>query len=196
MVGYNRRFAPAIRMIRNATDHRINPLMLQYTMNGGYIPYDSWVHTEEGGGRIIGEACHIFDLFRSFTGSSAVSVSVDGINPKTGSVHSADNTVVTVKYKDGSVCSLLYTGLGNKSAPKEQMQIFCDEQVFTMSDYSSVVSYGSDKSWTSKLPDKGHLDELKSFANQILNGNRFPIPIAQLEETWLISRQVADSLSV
>ena len=32
-------------------------------MNAGYIPMDHWVHGDEGGGRNLGEACHIYDLF-------------------------------------------------------------------------------------------------------------------------------------
>ena len=195
MVGYNRRFAPAVEKIRGITDSRINPLIIQYTMNGGYVPYDSWVQTDEGGGRIIGEACHIFDLFRSLTGSAAVSVSVDGIEPRTGSVHSSDNTVVTIKYKDGSLCSMLYTGIGNKSAAKERMQVFCDEQVFVLDDYLSLTAFGVDCKWSSNKVDKGHLSELDVFSNEVLSGNRFPIPLDELEEAWLISRQVADKLS-
>lgn len=195
MVGYNRRFAPPIQKIREITDKRINPIMIQYTMNGGYVPYDAWVQTEEGGGRIIGEACHIFDLFRSITGSEAISVSIDGIQPNTDSVHSSDNVIVTIKYADGSVCSLLYTGLGNKNAPKEQMKVFCDEQLLVLNDYKQLIGYGVNCKWESKKPEKGHLEELEYFYHQIIDGNRFPIPLEQLEETWLISRQVADQLS-
>jgi len=195
MVGYNRRFAPAVREIRKITDNRINPLMIHYTMNGGYIPYDSWVHTEEGGGRIVGEACHIFDLFRSITGARALSVSIDGIQPNSGSVRSSDNVVVTIRYSDGSVCSLLYTSLGNRNAPKERMEVFCDEQMFILDDYRQLVSYGTRCNWESKKAEKGHLEELVFFHEQISHGNRFPIPLDQLEETWLISRQVADQLS-
>ena len=196
MVGYNRRFAPAIKKVRNVTDNRINPLMITYTVNGGYIPYDSWVHTEEGGGRIIGEACHIFDLFRSLTGSEAATVSINGISPNTGSVRSSDNVIVTIKYNDGSVCSLIYTSLGSKEAFKERMEVFCDEQTLILYDYMNIESFGVDCKWKSKRPEKGHLEELEFFHNEIMKGNRFPIPLDELEETWLISRQVADQLTV
>jgi predicted dehydrogenase len=164
-------------------------------MNAGYVSYDSWVHTEEGGGRIIGEGCHIFDVFRSLTGAPVESVSVDGVQPKTAAVRSSDNVVATVKYADGSVCTLLYTALGNTAAPKERMEVFCDEQLFVLNDYVRLESFGSRCSWEAKQADKGHLTELEYFAGQIKTGNRFPIPLDQLEETWLISRQVADQLT-
>ena len=50
-------------------------------MNAGYIPVDSWIHKH--GGRIVGEGCHIIDLFKYITGSSIEEVSI--VNLKFGS---------------------------------------------------------------------------------------------------------------
>ncbi|MCK5644234.1 MAG: bi-domain-containing oxidoreductase, partial [Gammaproteobacteria bacterium] len=61
MVGFNRRFSKYAREVKKHVQDRINPLFIHYRINAGYIPLDHWVHTEEGGGRIIGEACHIID---------------------------------------------------------------------------------------------------------------------------------------
>ncbi|VGO18263.1 bi-domain-containing oxidoreductase [Pontiella sulfatireligans] len=195
MVGYNRRFAPAVQEIHKITDKRVNPLVVHYTMNAGYVPYDAWVHADEGGGRIIGEGCHIFDLFRSLTRSKAISVSVDGIQPKTSAIRASDNMVATVKYADGSICTLLYSSLGSKDAPKERMEVFCDEQLFVLNDYMKLDSYGASCNWEAKPADKGHLVELEFFAAEVMAGNRFPIPLEEMVETWLISRQVADQLT-
>ena len=39
------------------------PINITATMNAGYIAKDHWVHDlKVGGGRIIGEACHLIDL--------------------------------------------------------------------------------------------------------------------------------------
>jgi len=67
MVGFNRRFSPFAKEIKKHIENRINPMMISYRMNAGYIPLDHWVH--EDGGRIIGEGCHIIDLFNYFTES-------------------------------------------------------------------------------------------------------------------------------
>ena len=32
-----------------------------YRVNAGRIPAESWIHGEEGGGRIVGEVCHFID---------------------------------------------------------------------------------------------------------------------------------------
>ena len=195
MVGYNRRFAPAIQQIRSRTDRRVNPMMVRYLMNAGYIPYESWVHTEEGGGRMIGEACHIFDLFRSLTNAPVETISVEGLRPRTASVRASDNAVITGKYADGSVCTLMYTAVGSSKAPKERLEVCVDEQMFVLNDYLRLDGYGVACAWESRQPDKGHCTELEFFSRQVQAGVRFPIPLEEMTESWRISRQVADHLT-
>jgi threonine dehydrogenase-like Zn-dependent dehydrogenase len=93
LVGFNRRFSKYAVEIKKHIKKRINPMIIDYHMNAGYIPLDHWVHTEEGGGRIIGEGCHIFDLFNYFVDVEIDSISVNSINPKTKNVSSRDNLI-------------------------------------------------------------------------------------------------------
>jgi len=194
MVGYNRRFSPFAVRIKEQISSRVNPLIMQYTMNAGYIPYSTWVHSDEGGGRIVGEGCHLIDLFRFLTDSPVVSLSVDAIKPRTASVRPDDNVVITLRYKDGSIGTLLYTALGSTSSEKETLKVFCDEQLFELHDYRSLKTYGATSDFVLKKQDKGHQAELQVFADKIRNGERFPIPWPELVETWEITRQVADIL--
>jgi hypothetical protein len=41
--------------------------------------------------------------------------------------------VVTLKYKEGSVCTLTYTALGDKSYPKEFLEIYFDNKIIKIS---------------------------------------------------------------
>ncbi len=75
------------------------------------------------------------------------------------------------------------------------MEVFCDQQLIVLDDYVRLTAYGVDCTWKAKVPDKGHADELAFFAEEIRRGHRFPIPWEELQETWLISRQVADQLT-
>jgi len=155
LVGFNRRFSKYADEIEKHIKKRINPMIINYHMNAGYIPLDHWVHTEEGGGRIIGEACHIFDLFNYFVDSEIDSISVNSINPKTKNISSRDNVVVTSKYKEGSICTLTYTALGDRSYPKESLEIYFDNKVITMNDYKSLKGFGiKTANINSKLSDK------------------------------------------
>ena len=49
MVGFNRRFSSFSAEIKEMVSKRVNPLIINYRMNAGYIPPEVWVHTEEGG---------------------------------------------------------------------------------------------------------------------------------------------------
>ncbi|MGE0207002.1 MAG: bi-domain-containing oxidoreductase, partial [Candidatus Babeliales bacterium] len=76
-VDYNRSFAPFVQKIKKEVAKRSSPLVVHYRMNAGFIPKNHWIQTEVGAGRIIGEACHIFDLFVHLTDSYPVALSVE-----------------------------------------------------------------------------------------------------------------------
>ncbi|MCK4719304.1 bi-domain-containing oxidoreductase, partial [bacterium] len=69
MVGFNRRFSPAAATVKNRIEDRNHPIIIVYTVNAGYLPDDHWAHGPSGGGRIVGEGCHMIDLCTFFTGS-------------------------------------------------------------------------------------------------------------------------------
>jgi predicted dehydrogenase len=188
MVGFNRRFSKYAAEIKRHLAARTNPMIINYQMNAGYIPLDNWVHTDEGGGRIIGEACHIFDLFNYFTDAEAASVSIEQLTPATGYYSSRDNAVITLKYKDGSVCSLTYTAIGNNRFPKESCQIFFDGKIITLDDYKKLSGYGlTIPDLKSAQPDKGQKETLEAFAEYARNAQHMPIPLWQMIQATEIS---------
>ncbi len=197
LVGYNRRFAPDCVEIKRLTDARISPLMIHYTMNAGALPPAHWLYTSEGGGRIVGEACHIFDLFRFLVGVSPVSVSVAPIRPTTAGLRPDENLSVTVTYADGSVATLLYTALGHITCPKERMEVFWDGKVLILDDYAVLTGHGCRcASRRGRQPDKGHAAEWKAFLDAVTAGEeRFPIALDELVETWELSWMVAHLVS-
>ncbi len=95
-VGFNRRYSPYAIRLRELTAQRSTPLHLSYRMNAGYLPPEHWVHGPEGGGRLLGEACHILDLFRFLTGAPAVEVCATGIRSRRRDVGPSDNFTATL----------------------------------------------------------------------------------------------------
>ena len=186
-VGFNRRFSPAAIRAKELIEQRTNPLIVVYRVNAGYIPLDNWVHGEEGGGRIIGEACHMFDLFNYFTGAEVESIDVSAISPATEHISSRDNFVATLKYTDGSVCTLIYTALGAPEVPKEYIEIYCEGKTLVIDDFKELRVYGSKAKGWKGPQDKGHLRELEEFGQAVLNGNTWPIPLDELVRTTEIS---------
>jgi predicted dehydrogenase/threonine dehydrogenase-like Zn-dependent dehydrogenase len=188
MVGYNRRFSPFAERIRGAMAKRIHPLMIQYTMNAGYLPGEHWTQGPEGGGRLLGEACHIIDLFRSLIGHPVREISCTPLRSGNPAAFATDNFSLSLNYEDGSVANLIYTALGHKDIPKERMQVFFDEKSFVLDDYLTLTAHGMGKAdMQLKNQDKGHGAELAAFSTALTSNQRFPIPWQELLETWDIS---------
>lgn len=189
--GFNRRFSPAIRKVKELLNHATTPLIVNYRMNAGYIALSHWVHSAEGGGRNIGEACHIYDLFNYLTDSKVRSIQASAITPRSRQWTRNDNFVGTVMYEDGSVCSLTYTSLGNSGHPKEQMEVFADGLVISMNDFKSVTITGSRRSgWKSESAQKGQFEELMAVSDTLCEGAPWPIPLEQQIRATKISFEI------
>ncbi len=184
MTGFNRRFAPAMDHTREVLATRATPMLIDYRMNAGFIAPEHWVHGEEGGGRNIGEACHIYDLFVALTGGGVRSVTAQAIRPDSAQWRTNDNFVTSIAFQDGSVCTLLYTALGNSAHAKERMEVFCDGKVVSMEDYRSVQVSGARRpGWSTQSAQKGQLEELVALGKCLRRSAPWPIPLEQQIES-------------
>jgi predicted dehydrogenase/threonine dehydrogenase-like Zn-dependent dehydrogenase len=196
LTGFNRRFSPFVRRVRDLIEGRSNPLVLTYRMNAGYIPLDHWVHGPEGGGRNLGEACHIYDLFTCLTQSQVSSVHAHSLRPATGYYSPSDNFVATIGFADGSVATLTYTAAGSSEYPKEQMEVFVDGRVIALDDYRRLtVTGGKRAGLTTPRPQKGQREELESLAQAILGEQEWPIQLWQQLQATDIALQVEGFLA-
>ena len=195
MTGFNRRFSPAAEHVRAALQGRTTPLMADYRMNAGHIPLDHWVHGAEGGGRNIGEACHVYDLFDSLVGDSGVaSVTARSITPGSDRLARNDNFIATIAYDDGSLCTLTYTALGNSEHPKERLEVFCDNRVITLDDYKSVSVAGRGDGWRGVTANKGHNEELVALGRALRGGGPWPISLDEQVRAMRIAFAVEESI--
>jgi predicted dehydrogenase/threonine dehydrogenase-like Zn-dependent dehydrogenase len=194
MVGFNRRFAPALAQLRQEFAKGRTPLVVDYRVNAGYLPLDHWVHGPEGGGRNIGEACHMYDVFASLAGAPVVSVSATAIDPGARPYARNDNFSATLRYADGSVCTLTYTALGPASGlAKERIEIFANNNAWIVDDFKSLLRTSDGATiWSASAADKGHFEELSQFGDCIANGTPAPIPVEQLLETTAVAFRVED----
>ena len=196
MVGYNRRFSPALRRLKEELGATRTPLVVNYRLNAGYIPLDHWVHDREGGGRNIGEACHMYDVFAFLAGAAVTSVTGTAIDPGSRPYARNDNFSATMSYEDGSVCTLTYTALGpGGGLPKERIEVFANGEAWIVDDFKSLTR-ASDAAvlWSSATADKGHFDELSAFGDCLAEGRPSPIALSQLLATTAVSLQVEDLL--
>lgn len=196
MVGFNRRFAPALQRLRQELGDNRTPLVVDYRLNAGYIPLDHWVHDAEGGGRNIGEACHMYDVFASLAQAPVAVISATAIDPGSRPYARNDNFCATMRYEDGSVCTLTYTALGPKiGLSKERIEVFANNEAWIVDDFKSLVR-ASDRAvlWSASTADKGHYEELSQFGDCLATGAPPPISVEQLLETTAVSLRVEDLL--
>lgn len=195
-VGFNRRFSPFVRKIKEIVKDRENPLVIDYQMNAGFIPKDHWTQISVGGGRNIGEACHIYDLFTYLTESEIDKISAFSITPRTEKYLKNDNFVANLKFKDGSICNLIYTAIGSRDFPKEQMKIYFDGKMIFLNDYKKIDAYGMKIKGLKNRQDKGHFSEIEEFAGSMKNGNSYSIPLWQLIQATKISFEIEKRICV
>ncbi|MBF0326121.1 MAG: bi-domain-containing oxidoreductase [Alphaproteobacteria bacterium] len=178
LTGFNRRFSPAMRRLGEVLSGRSTPIMASYRMNAGFLAADHWTQGAEGGGRNLGEACHVYDLFCALTGSLPIKVEAQAIRASGKQWRADDNFVATLSFADGSVCSLTYSALGARDHPKERLEVFADGMVATLDDYRGLTLAGTRaKGWQGNQ-DKGHKALMRALASSLADGS-WPIAVDQ-----------------
>jgi len=180
MTGFNRRFSPLAQSLKSSIIHRQSSMYLHYRVNAGYIPLNHWTQDESlGGGRIIGEACHFIDMLTFLVGAPPVSVTAHAL-PNHGKYRD-DNVSMTFTFPDGSIGVVDYLANGDKSMPKERLEVFCEGMIAVLDDYVSLTTVKDGKKKVESMAqDKGWKAEMATFAESIREGSEPPIPYEQL----------------
>ena len=182
MVGFNRRFAPFGKQLQQFFAQRAEPMIAHYRVNAGFLPANHWLHdVQQGGGRIIGEACHFIDFITFLTGELPQWVSTTAL-PDVNRYH-RDNIQICFGFPDGSLGTVTYLANGTKAFPKERVEVFCGGRVGVLDDFRSL-DLVNDHHHVHKVArlrqDKGHLTAWSSFCDALVQGNPPPIPYEQL----------------
>jgi len=177
MVGFNRPFSPLSQKAKDFIKDRSTPLVINYRVNAGYIPQQHWTRDlNVGGGRIIGEVCHFIDFLQFLTGAYPISVFTQGIDGNTGKYFRDDNIVITLKFRDGSIGTILYSSKGSKSFSRERVEVFCEDSLAIIEDFRKLLLVeGNKKRAFSKFSQEmGYREELSFFIeSNELNGKIF-----------------------
>ena len=129
MVGFNRRFSPFIKTIKNQISLSDRPKVFSYTCNAGFIPSNHWTQDPKiGGGRLIGEACHFVDLLRYLSGSRINELNISYLENNISAPK--DTFILSMKFRDGSLGNIIYSANGCKSYPKERLEVFLMGRLF------------------------------------------------------------------
>lgn len=198
MVGFNRRFSPYVSPVKSWLDKRSEPASLVLLMNAGAIPADHWTQDlAVGGGRIIGEACHLVDLARYLIGYRIVDVQAASMGRQGGSIITSDKVHITLAFEDGSTAVIHYLANGASSFPKERIEVFCGGGIASIDNFISLKGFNAvgirnKRGWRQ---DKGQTACVKAFADAVASGGPSPIPFDELVEVAEACIQAADQVA-
>ena len=189
-VGYNRRFSSHARAIRDAFAARGGPMSIQYTVAAGPTPRDSWlVDPAAGGGRIVGEACHMVDLCGYLVGAPPTSVFARALGRD---AELDDSALLVLGFADGSAATIAYLANASADLPKERIEVSADGRTATCENFRESRLPDGRKIRTLNQ-DKGQAEAVKNVIEAVRAGT--PSPFA-LEELLAVSRatlRVAES---
>lgn len=195
-VGFNRRFAPAARMVREFFAATAAPLTVAIRFNSGAIPPEHWAQKEsEGGGRLIGEACHAMDLATVLTDSLPTRVYAESIGGRASPVRD-DQALITLRHANGSISSIAYWAGGDRALPKERIEIAGGGRMAIIEDFRTILLAADGRVRKRRLgtQDKGHNAELRAFLSAARSGGPAPIPWTHLRAVTLASILAVRSL--
>ena len=182
MVGLNRRFAPMVAEMRRALPPG-TPKQMVYRVNSGAIPTSTWLHeTAEGAGMLIGEMCHFVDLMQYLAGERPTRVFAQSVQVGRDDLADHDNVSIVIAFDGGSTGTLCYSTIGDKSAPKERLEVYGNGCVATLSDFRrlEITKNGSTKTTKAKNQDKGQRAQLDATIESFCHRGVAPIPFAEL----------------
>ena len=191
MVGFNRRFAPLALHARKIIAAQAGPKTITININAGSLPSDHWtLNPAEGGGRIVGEACHFIDLLRFL-----ISASITHVELIERFTDGQDGGKYKLEFSDGSVGYINYLTNLPKTVPKEIIQVSGTGWSFEINNWQQCRGqgvWGINKGWgLFKKLDKGHANALAAFIHAVESNHPSPIPLNEILEVsrWAIRMQ-------
>jgi len=181
MVGFNRRFAPAVQAVMNHLSSS-GPRQVLIRVNAGAIPMDHWIQDPDvGGGRLIGEGCHFVDLAVYLTGARVKTVQAIAIPQMGRSAALLDNFSLNLGFANGSVATVVYTSAGDSGLSKEHVEVFAGGKVGIIHDFLTAELWAGGKQKRARWArqDKGQKIQIEAWVKGLQNGVS-PIPLDEI----------------
>ena len=188
MVGFNRRFAPHTRKIKQLLAPLRSPKAFVMTVNAGALPAGHWARDPaQGGGRIVGEACHFVDLLRFLCGAPITA------QHRLSLGSDADTATLDLAFADGSIGTIHYFANGSRAFPKERLDVFCDGRVLQLDNFRKLRGFGwpGFRAMTLWRQDKGQRAAAAAFVDALKNPGEPPIPFDELIEVSRVTLALA-----
>ena len=184
-VGFNRRFSPLLRTLRDFLSAPRDHLAASYRISAGRLEAGHWTHDlDEGGGRILGEVCHFVDSLRFLADADIEVVYATGYGAQKAPIQARDSVGVNLTFVEGSIGTILYVADGSPAVPKERLEAYSAGRTGILDDYRRLELLGPRRRRTVRSRrDKGHEQEVDAFLRAVERGE----PAVALEEVANVS---------
>jgi len=112
--------------------------------------------------------------------------------------YSQDNVIITLRFPDGSLGTITYLANGDKSFPKEKLEVFCAGRVAVLDDFRSLETIRDGRRQLRRDPngqDKGHRNAWKTFLEAVKVGGPPPISYDSLADVTRATFQAVEELN-
>jgi predicted dehydrogenase len=191
-VGFNRRHAPLARRAREHVRETSAPIELLYRVNAGPIPADHWLNDLEiGGGRLVGEGCHIIDFACWVAGEIPRNVTA---------ARSSGSFAITLEFADGSVATVLYGSGGAGRLGKEYVEMHAGGRSAVLDDFRLLDLYAGPgrRDRVRANAGKGHEEEFVALRKSLEHGLEpdDPSPLLTMAVTFAAVRAAESGRAV
>jgi predicted dehydrogenase/threonine dehydrogenase-like Zn-dependent dehydrogenase len=177
MIGFNRRWSPAVRPAQAALAGMASPKFLVYRVAAGPVPEGHWYTDRRQGGRILGEVCHFVDTAQALIGAdieetvSVLAGDGHGRGGGDGRTVPGNDAIVSLRFADGSLATICY-GSAQPKAGKEWIEVTSGSHRLVIDDFRSAKLDG--KTLWKGRQDKGHRACAAAFRSAITGGKPLP----------------------
>lgn len=161
-VGHNRRWAPHVQTVRQQLGQV--QAVINYRVFAGRLPDRHWYADRRQGGRLLGEVCHFVDTCAALAGSDVLQV-----RALTGSQQElllADDVVLAMSHRNGSLSSISYASSGSPGTRKERIEILGGGHTWVIDDFRQVERDGKTIA-SGNRQDKGHAHAVEAFRRAV-----------------------------
>ncbi len=174
-VGFRLRFAPIVREVKKRIEHPL--VIVGQVMESPWEDHLWAQHPVKGGGNVLSQGCHNFDLVCWLSGSQPESIFAHGGTLTHKDTDIIDNIVATIRFKNGSIGCVIQGDAGPSGyTSKFFFEVFGGDKTATLYDRCTKANLrGLDKerliidelSEADQVDPEGNLEELRAFIKMI-----------------------------
>ena len=190
MVGFNRRFAPVLKQMRENFGPSGSGSVARYAVNAGQLGSRSWYGDEKlEGSRFAGEGGHFIDTLAWWFDARPIEVF-------TMTAKDPHDVTASIRFSDGSVGILSYVTNGNPRYPKEVFEVSSSGRTARLDNFRKQTVWAGRRRRVQRVLgsiDKGQESEVSAFVHSVRTGAEMPIALDSLEATTRATLAVAVS---